>query len=78
MWVRAVWLENDIEEEGVIPEVWIQDNNVRWPNGINVIRARTEQKIPSNKWHSYPLVKVKFKSGKIYHCYLQCTDCIEP
>ena len=37
MWVRAVSLEGGIEEEGVIPEVWVQDENVRWPNGMNVL-----------------------------------------
>jgi hypothetical protein len=62
MCVRAIWLEGGIEEEGVIPEVWVQDEKVRWPN---VLRARSEQRVPSPKWHSFPLVKVKFRSGKI-------------
>lgn len=65
MWVRAVWLEGGIEEEGVIPEVWVEDENVRWPNGVNVLRARSEQRVPSAKWHTFPLVKVKFRSGNI-------------
>jgi hypothetical protein len=37
MWARAIWLEGGIEVEGVIPEVWVQDENVRWPNGMNVL-----------------------------------------
>ena len=44
MWVRAVWIEGEREEEGVIPEVWIENKTVRWPDGINVLRARTEQR----------------------------------
>ena len=27
MWARAVWIEQDKEEEGVIPEIWIQGQN---------------------------------------------------
>ena len=66
MWVRAVWLEGSREEEGVIPEVWVENNTVRWPNGINVLRARAEHRKPTEKWHKFPLVKVKFKSGQIF------------
>lgn len=64
MWVRAVWMEGKREEEGVIPEVWIENKTVRWPDGINVLRARTEQRQPTEKWHKFPLVKVKFRSGQ--------------
>ena len=63
MWVRAVWIEGKREEEGVISEVWIENKTVRWPDGINVLRARTEQRKSTEKWHKFPLVKVKFRSG---------------
>lgn len=63
MWVRAVWQESDDEEEGVIPEIWIEDQKVRWPTGLNVTRAAKEKKKPSDSWYSFPLVKVKCRSG---------------
>jgi hypothetical protein len=62
-WARAVWIENDVEEEGVLPKVWIEDKTVRWPTGVNVMRAFTQQKIPEDNWESFPLVKVKLTSG---------------
>ena len=65
-WARAVWIEGKKEEEGVIPVNWIEDTTVRWPRDLNVVRAMSEQKSPSEKWHSFPLVKVKTTSGKYY------------
>ena len=62
-WARAVWIENDVEEEGVVPRVWIEDKTVRWPKGINVIRAFSEQRLPLDNWLSFPLLKIKVTSG---------------
>ena len=28
-WARAVWIEDDVGEEGVVPRVWIEDKIVR-------------------------------------------------
>ena len=42
MWARAVWIEQDKEEEGVIPEIWIHGQTVRWPTGLNVVNVREE------------------------------------
>ena len=38
MWARAVWIEQDKEEEGVIPDIWIQGQTVRWPTGLSLVR----------------------------------------
>ena len=62
-WARAVWIENDVEEEGVVPRVWIEDKTVRWPKGINVIRAFSERRLPLDNWLSFPLLKIKVTSG---------------
>ncbi len=76
-WARAVWIEGKKEEEGVIPVNWIEDTTVRWPRDLNVVRAMSQQKSPSVKWHSFPLVKVKATSSKynIILTVLQC--CLE-
>ena len=63
MWARAVWIEQDKEEEGVIPEIWIQGQTVRWPTGLNVVKALSEKREPLGKWHKFPLTKIKFRSG---------------
>ena len=68
MWVRADWLEGGIEEEGVIPEVWAEDKNVRWPNGVNVQRARLEQRVPSAKWLTFPLVTAMICGNITFKC----------
>jgi hypothetical protein len=31
MWKRAVWKENEVEEEGVLPSAWVEGKYVRWP-----------------------------------------------
>lgn len=62
-WARAVWLENDVEEEGVVPHAWIENKTVRWPTGVNVMRAFSEQRLPLDNWLTFPLVKIKVTSG---------------
>ena len=61
-WARAVWIEDDVEE-GVVPRVWIENKIVRWPKGINITRAFSEQKSPLDNWLSFPLLKIKVTSG---------------
>ena len=41
MWTRVVWLEDDDEEKGVIPAVWLKDGYVYWPPGHNALKALT-------------------------------------
>ena len=38
-WCRAVWIEENIQEEGVIPSVWVDEHYVYYPSGINVLKA---------------------------------------
>ena len=28
-WSRAVWIEDEVEEEGVVPSIWIQESTLR-------------------------------------------------
>nr|XP_047133575.1 uncharacterized protein LOC105848050 isoform X2 [Hydra vulgaris] len=63
-WCRAVWLEGSVEEELTIPSVWIEGavdekRFVRWPIGMNVIKACNQQAIPQNSWFRFPLLKEK-------------------
>jgi hypothetical protein len=64
MWSRAVWREETIrEEEAAIPTIWLQNGAVRWPTGLNVLRAFERQQAPTQKWDTFPLIKVKCTSG---------------
>ncbi|CAB3989947.1 Hypothetical predicted protein [Paramuricea clavata] len=67
-WVRAIWIENAIEEEGVVPKARIQGKTVRWPIGMNVLRSFNEQKEPSEDWHKFPLMKIKLTSENREDC----------
>lgn len=62
-WSRAVWLEGDQEEEGVIPICWVKNKSVMWPSGTNVLKAMREMKLPEEHWIKFDLVKIKFTSG---------------
>ena len=46
-----------MEEVGTVPTSWIESEYIRW------------QKIPDEKWKSFPLVKVKLSSGNIFFLY---------
>lgn len=67
-WSRAVWLEGDQEEEGVIPTCWVKNKSVMWPSGTNVLKAMREMKLPEEHWIKFDLVKIKFTSGKKSEC----------
>ncbi|CAM1308728.1 Uncharacterised protein at_DN0510 [Pycnogonum litorale] len=62
-WTLAVWQEEDVEEEAVIPTTWIEGDFVRWPRGVNTLRAMKEMRNPDSKWDSFKLIKVKLRSG---------------
>lgn len=64
MWTRAVWLEDNEEQEGVIPQKWIQNQMVHWPPGVNAARAMDEMRTPTPSWRKFTLVKVKVASGE--------------
>ena len=63
-WVTAVWLEGEQELEGVLPEKWVKDNQVHWPTS-NDTRAMQDQADPTDKWKKFPLVQIKFMSGRV-------------
>lgn len=63
MWVRAVWLEGECEEEGVIPLTWIIDGKVNWPPGVDASKAIREQAKPTTSWRKFVLKKIKISSG---------------
>ena len=65
MWKRAVWIEDGVEEEGVIPDCWADEKSVFWPPGKNAIKALKERREPSENWGTFPLVKVKCVSGMV-------------
>ena len=66
MWTRAVWIEGKREEEGVIPQCWINqsDRLVYWPPG-NAVKAMKDSAQPSDKWTKFKLVKCKISSGNL-------------
>ncbi|XP_061774611.1 uncharacterized protein LOC133564374 isoform X2 [Nerophis ophidion] len=59
MWAGAVFEENGTEEEGVVPESWISNGEVLWPNGVNAAKAITEQKNLGKSWRMFKLIKIK-------------------
>ena len=68
-WSKAVWLGGNIEEVGTVPTSWIEYEYIRWPVGMNALRAMAEQKIPDEKRKSSSLVKVKLSSGNTFFLY---------
>ncbi|XP_078332411.1 uncharacterized protein LOC111138456 isoform X1 [Crassostrea virginica] len=68
IWCRAVWKEDDQEEEGVIPSVCVKENTVMWPRGVNVLKAMKEMRHPDDSWIKFDLVKLKFSSAKKKEC----------
>ena len=44
-WSKAVWLEGNIEEVGTVPTLWIENEYIRWPVGVNALRTMAEQKM---------------------------------
>ena len=68
MWARAVWTENNREEECVVPSIWIdkKSSTVFWPHGSNAKKALENMEIPDHKtWRKFPLVKIKMISGML-------------
>lgn len=65
MWCKAVWKEGSMEMEGVVPSEWIDRQKllVRWPPGPNAMKAMKERRLPTEKWSSFPLMKIKYESG---------------
>ena len=67
-WSRAVWTEGRTEEEGTVPSMWVntEEKILYWPPFyINPQKALWSRREPDSKWKQFPLIKVKFMSGKI-------------
>lgn len=69
MYARAVWKEGEQEEEGVVPDNWIDRNKrtVRWPRNMSTTkteRALKDKINPQDDWMMFPLIKIKMISGK--------------
>ncbi|MPC70107.1 hypothetical protein E2C01_064345 [Portunus trituberculatus] len=62
MWARAVWLEDNEEQEGVIQHKCIQNHMVHWPPGVNAARPMDEMRDLTPSWRKFTLVKVKLAS----------------
>ena len=64
-WVRAVWREKNAEEEGTVPDTWIDLGKkiVHWPMVSNAQRYLDERQAPKPGWRRFGLIKVKFQSG---------------
>lgn len=67
MWVRAVWKEGEMEEEGVIPDIWVQGKCVFWPPGVAAAKALRERWEPTERWRKFKLIKIKLTASKILY-----------
>ena len=47
----------------IIPTVWIQDGYMRWPEGLQLLKAFTQQLTANDDWHKFKLIKVKLCTG---------------
>ncbi|CAG2237711.1 unnamed protein product [Mytilus edulis] len=77
--LKTVWKELDPdehEEECVIPSTWVnqETRKVRWPKGINTIRAMNKLRRPEEKWNTFDLVKVKVSSEFDFTTSAEITD----
>ncbi|XP_062592957.1 serine/arginine-rich splicing factor 4-like [Saccostrea cucullata] len=69
-WIRAVWVEGEKEEEGTVPDMWIENDTVLWPPVVNSLKFLKERRKPTEKWKKFPLVKIKKKSDNYTECEL--------
>ena len=71
-WARAVWLEDDVEKEFVVPSSWVSLDKriVLWPPKSQKSQiAVKKMKVPDDRWRKFNLVKVKTTSGMINYAY---------
>jgi len=69
MYTRAVWREGTQEEEGVVPDSWIdrEKKTVRWPRKMSVTKTKKaikDKMNPQDDWMTFSLIKIKITSGK--------------
>ncbi|XP_072561193.1 uncharacterized protein [Paramormyrops kingsleyae] len=73
MYTRAVWREGDREEEGVVPDNWInrKKKTVRWPRKMSTTKtekAIRDKENPQDDWMTFSLIKIKISSDKRREC----------
>lgn len=71
MYTRAVWREGTQEEEGVVPDNWIdrQMKTVRWPCKMSATKTAkaVENKINAqDDCMTFSLIQIKISLGKFY------------
>lgn len=71
-WVRAVWREGRIEEEGTVPDTWLDTQKMLlyWPKVANAAKYLHDRRAPAENWSSFPIIKIKMKSGR--SSYIVC------
>ncbi|XP_065641659.1 uncharacterized protein LOC105846739 [Hydra vulgaris] len=68
---RAVWLEENREEEGVLPSAWVRGKVVIWPpSKMNAFKLMKEGVEPNENWRLFKLIKIKITSD----CYEDCNN----
>ncbi|XP_042610148.1 uncharacterized protein LOC109091630 isoform X3 [Cyprinus carpio] len=67
MWTRAVWREETMEMEEVIPSCWVKNGGVLWPTQ-GAARALKACKEPEESWTKFPLIKIKIQSDDNNEC----------
>ncbi len=68
MYARAVWLEDEKEMEGTIPDIWIDivQKTVRSPKK-KVKQCFHNHVVPEDDWETFTLVKRKFVAGNLLY-----------
>ncbi|XP_078486367.1 uncharacterized protein LOC144744884 [Ciona intestinalis] len=70
-WVLAAWKVGNIEEEGVIPQSWVNllENTIWWPTQEkNSFRLLEKEVPPAESWQQFNIIKVKFSSDNKSDC----------
>ncbi|XP_047134871.1 uncharacterized protein LOC124812375 isoform X2 [Hydra vulgaris] len=68
---RAVWLEENREEEGVLPSAWVRGKVVMWPpSKMSAFKLMKEGVEPNENWRLLKLIKIKITSD----CYEDCNN----
>ena len=58
-----MWAEKGMEVEAVVPDMWVADSMVLWPNVIDAQRAIMDRRKPCKSWMTFPIIKEKISSG---------------
>jgi hypothetical protein len=65
MWTTAVWREETMEMDEVIPSCRVKNGGVFWPTQGDV-GALKDCKEPEESWTKFPLIKIKIQSGMCF------------